>query len=159
MKRALLAVRRIAPAWMILALAACGGSGEMEGRGDEADDTKLWGTSWRLEDLGGTGVIDIARATLEFPEPGRMAGNGSCNRFFGAVELRADSIAFGPLATTRMACDDAVNDQETKYIKALSSAQRYEIQDSFLLIYSAELEQPLKFVRADEPEEAQETEE
>jgi hypothetical protein len=33
----------------------------------------LEGTSWRLEDLAGAGVIDNVEATLEFPEVGKAA--------------------------------------------------------------------------------------
>lgn len=36
----------------------------------------LVGTEWRLEDLGGAGVIDNSQATLAFPE-GRTGG-GEC---------------------------------------------------------------------------------
>lgn len=37
----------------------------------------IWGTTWLLEDLGGLGVVDRTRATLEFPEPGKAVGNGA----------------------------------------------------------------------------------
>src|SRR6201981_29052 len=43
---------------------------------------KLTGTEWLLEDLSGAGVIDNIQAMLTFPEAGKTAGKGSCNRFF-----------------------------------------------------------------------------
>lgn len=122
-----------------------------DGPGDSSAD--LRGTSWRLEDLAGAGVIDMAQATLEFTEDDRVGGSGSCNRFRGTVEVHGDSISFGPLATTRMACAEAVNNQETNYIAALSGAERFRIDEPFLFIHAAGLAAPLKFIRADESDE------
>lgn len=108
---------------------------------------QLWGTSWLLEDTGGTGVIDNAQATLEFPETGKVAGRGSCNRFFGTVELTGHSIAFGPLGSTRMACPEAVMNQEARYLKALQEAERYDFDGAFLLIHARGMDRPLRFTR------------
>ena len=47
----------------------------------------LVGSEWLLEDLVGLGVIDNIQATLTFPEARKVAGNGSCNRFFGPAEI------------------------------------------------------------------------
>lgn len=106
----------------------------------------LVGTEWRLEDLGGAGIIDNSQATLAFPEAGRVAGNGSCNRFMGPVTIAGNSIKIGPLAGTRMACvSEAVSNQEMKYLKALEGATRYEWKDPYLLIYSDGLEKPIRF--------------
>jgi putative lipoprotein len=106
----------------------------------------LVGTRWTLEDLGGAGVIDEARATLEFPEPGKVAGSGSCNRFFGTVSIDGNAIAIGPLATTRMACAEAVAMQEVNYVRALQSAERYVLQGTALLIYVRGMQSPLRFI-------------
>jgi heat shock protein HslJ len=76
----------------------------------------LWGTTWQLEDLGGRGVLDRAQATLAFPEAGRVAGQGSCNRFFGSVTVDGSRIGFGQIGSTRMACVAAVNEQESRYL-------------------------------------------
>jgi len=107
----------------------------------------LWGTEWRLEDLAGAGVLDRVEATLAFPETGRAAGNGSCNRFFGTVQISVDSISFGPLASTRMGCEAPVSMQEGKYLGALQNAERFVLEGSALLIHSKGLEKPLRFVR------------
>jgi heat shock protein HslJ len=107
----------------------------------------LSGSEWLLEDLGGSGVIDNAQATLIFAEAGRVAGNSSCNRFSGPVEVGGDSIKFGPLASTRMACPEAVMNQEAKYLKALQAAERFEWKDPFLLVYCQGLDKPLRFTR------------
>ena len=109
---------------------------------------ELSGTSWRLEDLAGAAALPNIEATLEFPEAGKVAGRGSCNRFFGTVEISGQSIKFGPLAATKMACaDDAANAQEVKYLQALQGAERFAFVGPALLIYSKGIEKPLRFAR------------
>jgi heat shock protein HslJ len=107
----------------------------------------LVGTEWLLEDLGGAGVIDNIQATLTFPEAGKTAGKGSCNRFFGAAEITASAIKLGPLGATRMSCPEAVMNQETKYLDALQAAERFEWKEPYLLIYCKGFEKPLRFTR------------
>jgi heat shock protein HslJ len=107
---------------------------------------ELVGTRWTLEDLGGAGVIDEATATLEFPESGKVAGNGSCNRFFGTVSIDGNAMAIRPLGTTRMACAEAVAMQEVNYMRALQSADRYVLQGTGLLIYVRGMQSPLRFI-------------
>lgn len=110
---------------------------------------ELWGTGWILENLAGDGVLDGVQATLELPEAGRVAGNASCNRFFGSVEVSADSLSFGALGTTRRSCTEAVNEQERRYLAALESAERFAIEEAYLLIYSGNLTEPLRLIRMD----------
>lgn len=114
----------------------------------------LAGTAWRLEDLAGAGVVDRVEATLEFPETGRVAGKGSCNHFFGSVEISGASISFGQIGSTRMACVEAVMNQETTYLAALQAAERFKLEGDTLLIHARGLDRPLRFIRADTPGDA-----
>jgi heat shock protein HslJ len=108
----------------------------------------LIGTIWRLQDLGGTAAIPGVEATLEFPEAGRAGGRGSCNRFFGTVEISGETIRFGPLAATKMAClDPAANAQEKKYLEALQAAERFAFDGPALLVYPRGNGAPLRFIR------------
>jgi heat shock protein HslJ len=116
-----------------------------------AGSFSLSGSEWLLEDLAGSGVIDQIQATLSFPEAGKVAGNASCNRFFGPAEISGKNIKLGPLGSTRMACPEAVMNQETKYLNALQAAERYEWKDPYLLIYSAGFNKPLRFTRLESP--------
>jgi heat shock protein HslJ len=85
-------------------------------------------------------------ATLEFAEEGRAAGNGSCNRFFGSAAIERDSISFGALGATRMACPEPIENQEAKYFEALQAAERFTVDGSTLSIHSKGMEKPLRFV-------------
>ena len=107
----------------------------------------LIGSEWLLEDLGGSGALDRVQATLAFPARGKVAGKSSCNRFMGPAEIDGNSIKLGPLAGTRMACPEAVMNQETKYLNALGAAERFEWKDPYLLLYCKGFEKPLRFTR------------
>jgi heat shock protein HslJ len=107
----------------------------------------LWNTAWRLEDLGGLGVVGDAEATLEFPEEGKAAGHDTCNRFFATVSVTGDSIRFSAIGSTHMACPEALANQETNYLKALESAETFVIEGTSLAIHSRDLPAPLLFSR------------
>lgn len=124
------------------ALGACAGTSPAN------DPEPLWGSEWQLQDMGGQPVSPQPMATLGFPKNGQAAGNGSCNRFFGPVEIQRDHITFGPLASTKMACLGVPNQQESRYLSALQKAQRYEVQGDTLLIHVQDMDQPLRFVRS-----------
>jgi heat shock protein HslJ len=104
-----------------------------------------------LEDIAESGAVDGVQATLSFPEAGKVAGNGSCNRFFGTVEVRGNTLKLSPLGATRMACPEAVMNQETKYLGALQAAERFEWKDPYLLIYCKGFDKPLRFTRLQKP--------
>ena len=114
--------------------------------GEPKSAFKLAGSEWRLEDLAGASVIEKSRVTLAFPEAGKVAGNGSCNRFFGPAGIDGGAIKLGPLGSSRMACPEAVMNQETKYLEALQAAERFEWKDPYLVIYCRALEKPLRFI-------------
>jgi heat shock protein HslJ len=92
-------------------------------------------TQWSLEDLAGKAVIADSRATLTFPEAGKVAGNGSCNRFTRAAEINGSAIKLAPLASTRMECID----------EKLEGAQRFEVKDARLYLYGSAAEKPLVY--------------
>ena len=81
---------------------------------DEA--VSLGGTEWTLVELGGASV-DFAEGepapflVLDLEES-QVTGSGGCNRLVGSFTLSEDELRFGPLASTRMACADAVMERE-----------------------------------------------
>jgi putative lipoprotein len=112
----------------------------------------LPGSSWVLEDLAGTAVVQRGRATLEFDAAARVLGSGSCNRFSGPATIRGDSISFGPLLLTEMACaEQALTDQETRYLAALGGAERWAVEGATLRIYFKQSGEPLRFSRTSPP--------
>ncbi len=125
---------------LVATLAACAGASSAPG-----GTVALVGTEWRLESINGQPVMERSTASLQFPESGRVAGNGSCNSFVGAVAIDSESIIFRQMASTKMACMGGAGEQETRYMQALSQAQRYQAVDGQLLIHVQGMDQPLRF--------------
>lgn len=113
----------------------------------KGDTSSLWGTEWRLEDLGGLRMIEGSKLSLAFPSANRASGNASCNTYSGSATLSGETIRFGQMAVTKMACGAEANEQEYLYLKALGTAQSYSVKDNTLLIQVSSLQKPLRFVR------------
>ena len=69
----------------------------------------LEGTHWTLASLGADRAPVPQTQTepyLEFGAvPGRVTGSGGCNRLTCSYEKQGDAMHFGPIASTRMACE------------------------------------------------------
>jgi heat shock protein HslJ len=133
-----------------MALGSCASSNKPKASKPKTSSTvSLPGTDWVLVDLAGTPALPGGKATLAFPDVGRVAGNASCNRFTGTILFTGEAIKIGPLASTRMACaDNEVSKQEDAYLKVLGAATRYAYEDPYLLIYAEGFDKPLRFTRA-----------
>jgi heat shock protein HslJ len=104
---------------LLVALGACGDDSSSE------DPVDIESVEWRLTDLVGADIADTASPTLLLAD--RMAsGSGGCNQFNGAYTLDGVALAFGALATTRMACVPDVSATETAYLTALESVASFE---------------------------------
>lgn len=123
------------------------GCGKDRSAGGGAVPADLNGSSWRLEDLAGKAPLPDVQVTLEFPDTGRIIGRASCNRYFGDARIDGTTISLGALGATRMACADAVNQQETEYLRLLQAAERYDFDGATLRLYSKGIAAPLRFSR------------
>jgi heat shock protein HslJ len=56
---------------------------------------------------------------------GRVTGSSGCNSFSGSYKLNQERLEFGPLATTRMACEPAAMEQEARFLSILAAARSY----------------------------------
>jgi heat shock protein HslJ len=92
----------------------------------------LEGTTWLLDK-----TIPGSEITALFAN-GQVSGSAGCNTYQGTYRsTRAagrNTIEFGPLATTRMMCDQPLMDQEGIYLAALASATEYTIEGFALTI-------------------------
>ena len=97
---------------------------------DSGGGGTLAGTSWTLTDLDRGGVTGTA-PTLELTETD-VSGTGGCNTFNGIYTTDGDTISFGPLASTMMACEPSIMEQETVYLAALDGATAYTVDGDTL---------------------------
>ena len=122
-----------------LLLAACTGRAPSASSSTPPTPPSLHGSTWQ--------AVDITGATLSFPEEGRIAGSGSCNRFFGSVKVTGDQLEISGVGSTKMACPEPIMGQEQKYLQALGGATRYAIEGSTLTIWVKGTDVPLRFTR------------
>lgn len=73
-----------------------------------------------------TGPISGTELTATFTPDGQVSGNAGCNTYNGPYKLDGTSLTVGPLATTMMACDQAIMDQETQFLTALQTPTTVE---------------------------------
>ena len=72
-------------------------------------------------------VMNGTTVTALFGADGTLTGNDGCNTYNTTYTTDGDKITIGPIATTRMACEQAVMDQETAYLTALAKAATYSL--------------------------------
>ena len=92
---------------------------------------------WTVTSIGGRPVSGPRPLTLSIAADLRAGGSGGCNNFFTEASIDGESIAFGPPAATRMACEASIMDQEFAYFAALSAAASFEHDDQGLRLLDA----------------------
>lgn len=94
---------------------------------------------WALREINGKTVTkaDYARQIpyIEINlKNGRVMGTGGCNRLAGPVKVTDETITFGPLMSTKMACPTGL-DFEASFLKALESVDTYQLDKLKLTLY------------------------
>jgi heat shock protein HslJ len=107
----------------LLLLAACSSS----------SDSGLVDTGWVLDTMDGQPPVEGSTLTLSLTAD-EAAGSSGCNTFRGGYTTSGDTITFGDLASTMMACSDPLNTQETSYLGALDSATTFAVSGDQLTI-------------------------
>lgn len=77
--------------------------------------------------------LETIPVTLNFTADG-VNGTAGCNQYSGPFEFSDNTITFGDLITTRMACPEDVMGQENAYLSALLAATTFELRDGQLII-------------------------
>ena len=88
------------------------------------------GAVWRLETINGAEFT--ARATLTFPEPGKIAGQAPCNRYFGKQTAPYPWFSIDGVASTKMACPDL--QAESVFFDVLSKMTLSEATGATLIL-------------------------
>ena len=106
----------------------------------ETTETNLTETSWKLVELAGEPATSGAGGKepfLSFTEDGKVSGFAGCNRFTGSFQNDEHDLSFSPLASTRMACAEGM-EQENRFLAMLAEVERYSIHASELALYSGD---------------------
>lgn len=90
----------------------------------------LENTSWQLMATGQSLPRSQKPITLTFSENNRLAGSSGCNRYMGSFKVKGNQFELkSPLASTRMACPEALMKREKQFLEALSAAKSYQINN------------------------------
>jgi putative lipoprotein len=111
-------------------------------------DASLFNTYWKPVELQGKPVLTGSdQRELHMVLTGRdnrIRGFSGCNRFFGHYAVSNDQLYFNQLASTRMMCFEAM-EQEQQFLETLGSASRFEINGDVLMLYAADGRAILRF--------------
>ncbi len=86
--------------------------------------------AWIVEDIAGGGAAKEQRARLELADDGAVIGTGGCNRMVGKAAVAGDTIRFGAIASTQMACLPAIMEQEAQFFAALEKVRGWRIDEA-----------------------------
>jgi putative lipoprotein len=93
-----------------------------------AADASLLDTRWTLESVRGMTPVGGrgGQAQMVLGPDGELSGSTGCNRMGGGFTVDGETIAFGPIRTTRMYCADAYR-TEQELLKAFREVGRFVI--------------------------------
>ncbi|MFN3938254.1 MAG: META domain-containing protein [Gemmobacter sp.] len=94
----------------------------------------LIGPEWTITAVNGTAVPADAEATILFGTDGRVAGRAACNRYSGTFSIGGESMRFGPVAATRMACPEPLMSLERDIFAAFERIDGFDLGDDGRLI-------------------------
>ena len=123
-------VRRLASIGLVaLALGACSlVPGASPSPQPSPPLSPLHNSSWVLAQIGDQPIDSGAGATLQLNLV-QAGGFGGCNQFSTTYTTDGTAtLSFGPIASTRMACEGSGSATETAYFAALGTVTRYVLQ-------------------------------
>ena len=100
---------------------------------------ELVGSVWQLlaynNGRGGLqSVLDGTQQNAIFEAAGIVTGSGGCNTFSAPFQNSISTLSIGPVASTRMSCEQPIMDQETAYFAALERTSAYRFESGRLVL-------------------------
>jgi putative lipoprotein len=111
----------------VLFLAACTSSASQPGSQSSLEDSM-----WSLSTIMEKNLVPGSTITVQFTADGNVSGSAGCNRYSGTYKASGSSIQItSPIASTMMACEQELMDQEQAYLTALSEIKQHPVGDDF----------------------------
>jgi heat shock protein HslJ len=103
----------------------------------ESRPTTLSGTVWRVVSINGRPPVIGSEPTAAFTAA-EVEGSAGCNTYGGsyAYDTSSGLLTFGNLAMTKMACDAARNEVETRFTQAIAQVTSASIDPEGRLVLS-----------------------
>ena len=108
---------------------------------------RLAGVKWKVTSFNNgrqavVGVVGDSRLEISFDD-GKVSGDAGCNTFHGNYTSGDGTVAIGPLATSRRACEEPLMTQEREFLAALASAVKWSIDGNALDMHRADGERAI----------------
>jgi putative lipoprotein len=111
-------------------------------------DVSLTETYWKLTEIDGRpAALGAGERELHMvltSEGNHVRGFSGCNRFTGSYQWNESQLRFTPLAATRMACVEGM-EQEQRFLDALGAVMRFSISGDRLTFYTGDERRILRF--------------
>ncbi|HXF85022.1 MAG TPA: META domain-containing protein [Anaerolineales bacterium] len=97
---------------------------------------------WKLVSYGDpanpmSAVPDV-ETLIYFDPEGRLSGNVGCNGFSGEYKVDGNQITFDSVASTLMACEGPIGQQEHTVLSVFAATATFELNGNLLRITSAD---------------------
>jgi heat shock protein HslJ len=118
--------------------AACAPSGSASpAAGAPSSVVALEDTDWKLTEIGGRALMASPKERppwMRLVSDGkRVHGSGGCNRMSGSYTVDGANLRFGPIISTKMACEGGM-EHEQAFFDALSRTTSYRIEGKHLFL-------------------------
>lgn len=87
---------------------------------------------WRIVAVSGADGLDPARAQADVTQD-RFASTVGCNRIAGKATFSGNTLTFGAMMSTRMACPPPLDEVERAYLAALEAVRGFRFEGTNLV--------------------------
>jgi heat shock protein HslJ len=101
------------------------------------DTQQIIAGAWQVDRLNGRAVQDTVEVTMDLAD-GAVAGSSGCNRYNADYTLDGDTLGFGTVAMTRMACQPEQMQVEADFGAALATVTRYSVTDGTMTLFAGD---------------------
>lgn len=107
--------------------------------------------SWQVRSVEGRDAAAEPASDITFTADGKVSGRAGCNRFTSSYTVFGDTLQMGQPGVTRMMCDPAVMERESRFLKAIGTVERFAFEGDTLLLFSKGVTEPVRLVAAPSP--------
>ncbi len=126
-------------------------SGEVQS--EDPSDIETVEVSATIENMTGTWKLKAGRSPESEINPegqkwlelivepdGSFSGSGGCNGMMGKLTVEAGKVSFGPIGSTKMACEEPILLNEHNYFTALEAVTEGEVANGMLILTGEDTE-------------------
>jgi len=110
------------------------------------EESQLRGEAWSVISLNGENITD-ATLSLNFHQPGQVAGKAGCNNYMATYVQGEDNFAITTGGVTMRACPKPLMELEQKFLNTLGDISQARINADGILVLSGKDGEKIKATR------------